>query len=483
MLTMKCAQLSTALGLLIISFLCSAQSQAEPGSSALDVLRPGGSLKDQQQAHGVRFANTSGLHDGNNQRLPVPPSVNIVILQSEPSGDRTSRRTYRLIPGLMPHQGQTARGVVMGSSGWDGWYRSHAGAFPPTQAQNHFLALAAYFDSCMAIERGLSPDQQMAAAVAQFQSQQCGIANACALGALDALTSWTAILKSSLVNVSNEQSGTSNSGGDFRRFGEGVWMVQQLYKKVYFPMALLFALPGAILTQFRAMVSRGGDADGNGGPLSGLMRALIGVILAVSVPLTVSYAIDTGNSLAHEVARHTSAVQINQWFEDHIDSDFSEARNRSKTNPNPELDPQPYMSQTLTMSVNLLNLILCDGLLILAAFQTVLICYLLLLGPLASCFFMWPAEIGTLFRPVYANWVSALVHVVLWRFWWCILTLCMTVRAGWLIEMGVYDPHCQWEAIMFTCFLLMMTYVPFLPFDFRVGDLIDGLLSRCGIER
>lgn len=440
------------------------------------------SLKDQHRDHGLRFPQTSGLHDRFNIRIPTAPLFNNVVLQSEPAPDRTARKDFRFAPGLVPRQTKTEEGKVMGASGWDGWYFTNAGSFPPTRAQNNYLALGSYLSATMSIERSASPEQQMAAAAAQFQSQQQGIANASANGAVKALEQLMPKLNISLINVASEEAGEPFAAGPFRKLSQAVWMIQQLFKTVYLPVSLLFALPGVVLTQFKVTALRGHDADGAAGPLSGLIRAFIAIILIASTQLTVSYAIDIGNSLTGEVMQFTTASEIVDWFQQQVDADAQAAQSQGQSSSAPELDPQPHMAQTLMMLLNGLDMILCDWLLIMVAFQTVLICYLLLLGPLASCFFAWPSEVGTLFRPVYANWASALAHLVMWRFWWAIITLCMTTRISWLIESGQFDPNSEWEMLMSTCFLLMMSYIPFMPFDFRVGDMVDQLLSKCGID-
>jgi len=32
--------------------------------------------------------------------------------------------------------------------------------------------------------------------------------------------------------------------------------------------------------------------------------------------------------------------------------------------------------------------------------------------------------------------------------------------------------------MMFTCFLVLMSYVPFMPFEMRPGELVDKLLDK-----
>ncbi len=106
------------------------------------------------------------------------------------------------------------------------------------------------------------------------------------------------------------------------------------------------------------------------------------------------------------------------------------------------------------------------------------VCYLFLLGPVAAAMFAWPEGVGSLFRPIFANWVNALCDLVLWRFWWCIILLCMCTRINWLKDIGSYDPSSAWEPIVYTAFMVMLAYVPFSALEFRPGDMVDSLLEK-----
>jgi hypothetical protein len=70
-----------------------------------------------------------------------------------------------------------------------------------------------------------------------------------------------------------------------------------------------------------------------------------------------------------------------------------------------------------------------------------------------------------------------LINLVLWRFWWCIIVLVMTTRLQWLQELG-QPTNGPWEKLVFTAFTVMLAYVPFAPFDFRPGDLVEQILQQ-----
>ncbi len=118
------------------------------------------------------------------------------------------------------------------------------------------------------------------------------------------------------------------------------------------------------------------------------------------------------------------------------------------------------------------------GIMVLLAYQVVIVCYLYLMGPIAAAFYAWPGGIGSLFKPVFNNWLNALLNLVLWRFWWCTIVLCMVTRINWLQDIGMYDPTSQWEPLVYTAFLVMLAYVPFHALEFRPGDMVDQIMDK-----
>ena len=131
---------------------------------------------------------------------------------------------------------------------------------------------------------------------------------------------------------------------------------------------------------------------------------------------------------------------------------------------------------------NEVNMLLNYALTVLIAYQTVMMCYLFLMGPIAAAFFAWPNGVGRLFKMVLGSWLDAVTNLALWRFWWCVILLCMSTRIHWLQEIGQYNAQDPWERAVYTAFMVMLTYVPFNPFDFRPGDLVDTLLQKAGVK-
>lgn len=305
-----------------------------------------------------------------------------------------------------------------------------------------------------------------------------------------------------LINVANEEAGTpTDSRNPFKSYSQAIWMVQQMYKKCFIPMAILFLLPGAVLTQVKSLVSFGvmhGRDEDCSSPFSGILRAMIAIFLIPATQLTVSYVIDIGNSVTQcvtqELNRHGGLESIYKWSHEQTYSNAEKqyqnfikndqpARGEAeigKISGKPEdkmlWEHQTNLSTTMQMWFNTLNNVLAQGLIIINAFQTVMICYLFLLGPIAASFFAWPSGVGKdLFRKTFASWLDGVVVLCLWKFWWNVCLLCMAIR---LSSGYVTNPTDEWEMFMFTAFMAILTFVPFNPFEFRPGEIVSHVLEK-----
>ncbi|MDQ5934201.1 MAG: hypothetical protein QG574_1499 [Cyanobacteriota bacterium erpe_2018_sw_21hr_WHONDRS-SW48-000092_B_bin.40] len=128
-------------------------------------------------------------------------------------------------------------------------------------------------------------------------------------------------------------------------------------------------------------------------------------------------------------------------------------------------EEQGALSQVMQLNLNMMMNTASIFLVILGAYQLVMICYLLLLGPLAAAFYAWPQVTGSgkLFRNVFGSWVEAVLQVSLWRFYWMVVLAVITQR---LIYTNGGTPDLQWEVCMFTCFLGILLWAPSSPFSF-----------------
>ncbi len=331
----------------------------------------------------------------------------------------------------------------------------------------------------------------------QQQGQMQGASEACA-DAFDPC--WEAMLElhmDYLINVANENAGQPCGGREAVKVHENaVWMVMQMYKRVYINIGLLLLLPGAVLTQFKGLVSSGilqsrNDEDAVS-PFVGILRGMIALFLIPCTQLIVSYTVDIGNSMNYEVKRHISVGVVTEWAseqvfrapednkEDQIKAPTKKTQGKMTEGSEKDsgVEAQSLATIMLQLMANLAGMSAAFGLVMMCAFQITMMSYLMLLGPIAAAFYAWPATVGQLFMRVFAIWLDAVVNVGLWRFLWCVVLLAAQTRIEWLSEMGQYNPFCEWELIMFIAFVTILSYVPFNPFDFKPGEMVAQIMQK-----
>ncbi|HEY9785421.1 MAG TPA: hypothetical protein V6D17_08470 [Candidatus Obscuribacterales bacterium] len=433
----------------------------------------GSNLRDQEIRYDTLFIrnNWSALtHDNVDwpTRVPSNPSTKGKDLQTQRAGEKHTgvRYDHEMSPAqvLQTHTAQGSDGTLP----WQGM--ATVGPLkdprPLIRLQDPSYADFRRWSAAAETDRGMSPESVMPAAVAELHSKMQGASEATSTGAADGTDYALSILQLSLINIANEASGTPGPTNQaFKPLTQAIWMVQQMFKQVYLPFALLLLLPGALLTQIRCVTASGGlNASGeDNNPFAGILKSVIAIFLIPATQLIVSYSIDLGNSLSYEVQNIISGPEI--------------VRQAEAVEKN-SYDAKYYGDQAMHMLQNFLDMSLSCGLVVLLAFQLVMMCYLMLMGPMAAAFLAWPGGIGQLFKPVFVNWLHAVMTLSLWRFWWCVLVLVMIVRIRWLSGLGLYDPYSQWEALAYSAFLVLMTYVPFMPFDLKPGDMVDKLLQK-----
>lgn len=422
-----------------------------------------------QQAH-----PTERLH--NNQPRPDANAAgNPIVQESQPAPDRTQVNNYHVQINLQKQKNRNQAGGNQGNMGWQGVFNREQGKHPGTPLGNRNVGQISDLVVETMNQIGNAPNQAMHNAVADMQGQQQGAGDAGQNAACNALEDYIPMIIAGNVNVANEATGTTgDTRAPFRPLSQAIGMVQAMYRNCYLPIALLLLLPGAVLLQMKLMIQQWAtmDEDGQGGPFGHILRAMIALFLIPSTQLIMSYSIDVGNSMTYSIAQLFTANELVQWA-----IQQQEAKEQAGQQQD-GMDPQPYADQTMQMAAGMINMSLGYGLLILAAFQLALSCYLFLMGPIAAALYAWPGSVGKLFKPIFINWVNAVVTLSLWRFWWILICFTMVTRIQWLREIGEYVPNTEWEALMLGCFLVMMMYVPFAPFDIKPGELVDKLLEK-----
>lgn len=140
-------------------------------------------------------------------------------------------------------------------------------------------------------------------------------------------------------------------------------------------------------------------------------------------------------------------------------------------------EDQLWLSGVMQVGFNGASMFMGAALNILTGYQLVFMCYLFLMGPIAASFFAWPSGIGQhLFKKVFSNWLNAVVVLSLWRFWWCVILAVMTQRILYLNP----NPGSPSEMMVYNCFLALLLYIPFQPFDFNPGPMVTQVLAKAG---
>ncbi len=342
---------------------------------------------------------------------------------------------------------------------------------PASDLVEHALRLSA---SQKTAQKMLDPSFQSAQAAYQGTMQQTADATADdAAGGFDSNLHSTA---DPIPNVANEGAATPTNGQQSKRsVAQAIWIVQEMYKRFFMPFSLLLLLVGAVITQTANFVG-GSFIKSERGPLEGLLRASIAIFLIPATQLMVSYFIDFGNAMTDPIKRAVDTKSIADWSRKITHSKAGMKQSEIDKRNNEE----STMASTTRAVFGSVHAILNSALMVLGVFQLVMVCYLFLLGPIAASMFAWPDCVGSLFRPVFANWLNALSNVVLWKFWWCTILLCMATRIHWLQETGGLNFSSPWEPVVYTAFLVMLGYVPFSALDFKPGDMVDALLEKAG---
>lgn len=79
-----------------------------------------------------------------------------------------------------------------------------------------------------------------------------------------------------------------------------VW--NRIRNELFIPMALALLVPGAVLSQVRAIVAQGVAVLGDVNPFDGIIRSIVAIFLIPATYLVVNYGIDVSNSIAHTIA-------------------------------------------------------------------------------------------------------------------------------------------------------------------------------------
>lgn len=357
-------------------------------------------------------------------------------------------------------------------------------------------AAAEIYTAQVAAEKDTQPGVNMNQAKANQAMKSASTASNMGEAAREQLSEALNGIVQDLINVANENAGRQIGAGALQKsYANVVWMIQQMFSRCFIPIALLLVLPGALLTNMKGLVGfqflhlRDEDTQG---PFTGIFRALIAVFLIPATQVFVSYVIDTANTMQVAVAREVDLTLIYQWAEEQIQTFTPDQQGKPVMNL-PISPNAPYRGKAAGLPVHLAMMeqmsftdiqvvetvnefvaLLAQGIAILSAFQLVFMAYLFLLGPIAAALFAWPGVGRDVFKKAFSSWTDGVVILAMWKFWWNIVLLCMSV---WLQQGGVnpYDPVNIYYLLAFQSLLL---FVPFNPFDFKPGEIVVQVLGK-----
>lgn len=344
----------------------------------------------------------------------------------------------------------------------------------------------------------LASDPQADNSAQSCNKSECSGAQASAAGEDALLNTFCAfdVFGMSLINVANEKAASPcSSRSPTKTYSNVVYMVQQMYKNCFIPMAILFLLPGALATNTKTLISfgfLGGKDEDAASPFAGIMRATIAIFLIPATQLAVSYLIDVGNSLQDCTKDYVSLPLIMLWAHEQAQTFTPDQQGKLIKNL-PVVPGAPYLGKFAGMPIagaqleqlsgmylalaelcNEMLHMLSIGLCVISAFEMVMACYLFLMGPLAAAFFAWPSVGRDLFRKAFSTWLDGLVVLSLWKFWWSVVLCCMTAR----LSVGFINPFDPFEVYYFIAFMCILMIVPFNPFDFKAGELVSLVLMK-----
>lgn len=469
-----------------------------------------------QPQEGSQNSNIT-LLDGDQYRQMVVPGNNPVRAEAMgfilPSG----RYSWDGRTGVVPNPTLTMPGATVPfsspDSGYPGPQTSVLNAIDPTHnirttpITNMEFAAIQTAQGQLFNEIRAEPQRIREYAQEAQEAKQSSQSNETAVGAEQTSDAAWNYIPLPLINVANENAWVPcNSDDPFKSYANAAWMVGQMYKQVYIPMAILLMLPGAILTQTASSVRGVFIPDPTGldqelySPWTGIMRSMIAIFLIPATQLFVSYTIDVGNSLTWEIITcpYWNMQNLMEWRDqqtyniqfpnslnhvENIPEGAMQGKTRDVVDQVTKQEDQNFLTSTQQQWFNTLASVFAQGMAALNAFQLVMIMYFFLLGPVAAALFTWPGfgSPTNSFRNVFSNWMDGVVLVTLWKFWWSVIMLAMMVRLDMQVaHMDQFTPdwNDQYEMYMFAAFCGILMYVPFNPFEFAPGQAVSACLDN-----
>ncbi len=305
---------------------------------------------------------------------------------------------------------------------------------------------------------GERPHQQRQQGQAQGAGQSAGAANTAAEIGHEQADSAITYVGSYLRNF------TSDAGNKWN----------QVRDKIFVPIGILLLLPGALITQMRAIMATSNPVLGNVNPLDGIFRSMVAVFLLPCTYLVMNYGIDLANSLTLSVADNYQQIFHSDMYEDAVCAEIKAMPFRLPEENRNTIDmPKSSMGEILVakaptpfakleaalvavkiwdpcvgiyivppdradevvptavhaarLMCNTSNCSLVTAWNILCAFQVAFLYYLWCVGPVVAGLWTWPMK---QLRDALPNWIEGVVTLCFWSLFWNTVVFLMAAFRG-----------------------------------------------------
>lgn len=287
----------------------------------------------------------------------------------------------------------------------------------------------------------------------------------------------------------------------------------QLRDQLFVPIGILLLLPGAVLSQMKAIVAAGSPVVGmtpQGEQINcfdGILRSIVAIFLIPGTYLVVNYGIDLSNSLSYtlsseytrlfgtnmyndaicaEIRAHPSRdyqenlgasktqqtawpqTQATDWsslekdaYESKLDDPCSKTYNAPADRADELMPASAAFSRALSFGG---NAALTTAWNVLCAFQMVYLIYLFLVGPVIAGLWVWPTS---QLQQALPSWVEGCITICFWSLFWNTVILLMACFKGVTGDTGT---------IMMSALNFLATSAVKFAFDFT------GLIKAAGAE-
>jgi len=242
----------------------------------------------------------------------------------------------------------------------------------------------------------------------------------------------------------------------------------QLRTNLFVPIGILLILPGALLTQIRAMMASGNPTLGEYNPFDGILRAIVAIFLVPATFFVVNYGIDFSNSITMTIASTYTSIFGSNMYKDALSAEIKafpvrgpkennntgvaskwqqgQVNNREDFEKNflenkkddpasgtfdPEQQKVDEAMPSGAMASRMLSFVGNAGLTaswnILCAFQVAYLGYLFFVGPVVAGLWVWPIKA---FREALPNWVEGVITICCWSLFWNTTILLMACFRG-----------------------------------------------------